>query len=142
TDDAPPAQRTSAATERAAAVATGAVVPAGVPTFPTIPRAALLAPPRATPDGDSRLARWCIAEPDAATAATTVVEALLGGWDHVTRRGSGAKIGVSASRADHRISIVVGGVDAACTGITATATIVKAGVFTPPPPLEPGDKIR
>jgi hypothetical protein len=142
TDDARPARGSAAPASPAAPATPAPSAVAGPPTFPTLAAATPLGEARATPDGDTRLVSWCIDAPDAQAAAMTLVEALQGDWEYVTKRGSGTRIGVSGSKQDHRLSIVVGGTDQRCKGIFATATIVRAGAFVPPPPLEDGEKIH
>ena len=110
---------------------------------PVFEGARTLVAPRSTPNNEDVFTSFCFETKDPQVAATRVAETLRSdGWDDVTTRGTGAKLAVGARAGDRRISVIVGGADASCTGLVATATVVRIGQFTPPPPLEDGEKIR
>lgn len=85
---------------------------------------------------------WCVPGTDAEIAAKSIANTLTReGWSDARSRGTGERAAASGSRDGVRISISVGGRDARCLGLVATATYV-GGTVTLPPPLEEGERIR
>jgi hypothetical protein len=84
---------------------------------------------------------WCIAGTDAEAIARGVAQQLTAdGWDDVSSRGTAARAGASAAQGDVRISITIGGRDAACAGLVATAHYTGATLTLPA--LEAGERIH
>lgn len=110
--------------------------------FPSPPEARVLREPRPAGGPDVVQGAWCFEGKDAEAAAKLLTDALSSaGWNHVTSRGTGDRIGVGAVYGEQRISLVVGGTDQACNGALATGTLAELrGVE--PIQLEPGEKIR
>jgi hypothetical protein len=94
--------------------------------LPVIEGAKQLVPPRTTPEGDDTFTSWCLDTRELAVATARVADTLRGdGWRDVAVHGGEGTQSVSAVYGDRRIAIVMGGVDAACAGIVASATVVR-----------------
>lgn len=84
---------------------------------------------------------WCVAGSDAAAIAHEIARELTAsGWSEVSTRGTSERAGAAGTQDGVRISITVGGRDASCPGLVASA--VYAGASVTLPTLAPGERIR
>jgi len=108
---------------------------------PRLPNATPLAPLKVIEERERVTQSWCIPGSDAHAIALDVATALTGaGWVGAAVRGTPARAAASATADGVTLSITVGGVDATCTGLVASATYTTQA-FTIPP-LADGERIR
>ncbi len=108
---------------------------------PRLPNATPLAPLQVIEERERVTQSWCIPGSDAHAIAVDVAAALTtAGWVGAAVRGTPARAAASATADGVTLSITVGGVDATCTGLVASATYTTS-TFTIPP-LEEGERIH
>ena len=108
---------------------------------PRFANATSLAPLKVIEEREQAQQSWCMSGTDALAIATTMAASLkAAGWGEVSSRGTPDRAVIGGTVDDVSISLTVGGRDATCTGLVATAHYTTSTVIIPP--IEDGEHIR
>lgn len=108
---------------------------------PRFANATTLAPLKVIEEREQAVQSWCMIGTDAQAIATTMSASLTkSGWADVSVRGTPERAAIAGTVDDVSVSITVGGRDATCTGIVATAHYTTSTVIIPP--VEDGERVR
>ena len=145
TDDAKPAPPEGTRRPPPPAPARAAAVHELVDTLllnePQFASATPLAPLKVIEEREQAHQSWCITGSDAMAIATMMATSLkAAGWAEVSSRGTPDRAVIAGTVDDVSLSIAVGGRDATCTGLVATAHYTTSTVIIPPVP--DGERVR
>jgi hypothetical protein len=108
---------------------------------PKFANATALAPLKVVEEREQAVQSWCVSGSDAQVIAAAMASTLTkAGWGDVSSRGAADRAVVGATVDDVSVSITVGGRDATCTGLVATAHYTTSTLIIPP--VEDGERIR
>jgi hypothetical protein len=108
---------------------------------PMFADAAPLAPLKVIEERERAQQSWCMSGTDAQAIANVMASTLTSaGWGDIRVRGTSERAAVSGTVEDISISITVGGRDATCTGLVATAHYSTSTVIIPP--VDDGERVR
>ena len=108
---------------------------------PRFASATPLAPLKVIKEREQAHQSWCMPGTDALAIAVTMAASLkAAGWAEVTSRGTPGRAVIGGTVDDVSISLTIGGKDATCTGLVATAHYTTSTVIIPP--IDDGERIR